>query len=395
MRAASRIAGLGLGLGLAVGSCGVAAIDEAECERVCGFALRCGFLPSSLGGRYGQHEAALAADCRRRCGETAASAEISALLECLTPGAGDQCELFDCRRAAECVDRSTILADEVLGAADVTIRAFGGTLWAVVFMPALCEDAPDELLATHGIDDTCREFAGVPALVGPGDPRCVGGDGIAVRPPLCPPVDCETHASCDPTMCLTPYADASADCDFFGIETVQLGYIDDAGVLHLSPRRLSCAEASAGERFEAVPYGAIVPVALFRGALTMRGSVALGFTEDALRGRPFCWASWPLGPRRQTRAGGTTLVVPTPSLTELIDHTYERDREFPVGCGCLLDPIGCELGDGCANQVDDDEDGLVDAEDYGCRPAAEQECGNGIDDDGDGRIDAGETASCD
>ena len=90
-----------------------------------------------------------------------------------------------------------------------------------------------------------------------------------------------------------------------------------------------------------------------------------------------------------------TQPVPTPSLTELIDLAYERDREFPVGCGCLLDPIGCEVGEACANQIDDDEDGLVDAEDYGCRPPAEQECHNGIDDDGDGRIDAGETASCD
>jgi hypothetical protein len=386
---------VGLALGLGFGACRVVGQGAAECERVCDFALRCGFLPSSLGGRYGQHEEALASECRRRCGSTADSTEITALIDCLTPATGDACELLECQRAAECVDQSTILADEVLGVATVTIRMMGGALWAAVFVPALCEDASGELLDNHGIADACREFAGVHALVGPGDPRCVDAEGLALRSPLCQEIDCETHRTCDPSMCSTKYAEASADCEYYGIEEVQLGYIDDRGVLQLSAKRLTCPEASAGERFEAVPRTAIAPVALFRGTLTARASVALGFPEDALVGRPFCWASSPLGPRRQARAGESTQPVPTPSLTELIDLAYERDREFPVGCGCLLDPIGCEVGDACANLIDDDEDGLVDAEDYGCRPQAEQECHNGIDDDGDGRIDAGETASCD
>lgn len=386
---------VGLALGLGFGGCRVVGQGAAECERVCDFALGCGFLPSSLGGRDGQHEDSLAGDCRRRCTASVDSAEIAALIDCLTPATDDACELVECRRAAACVDQSTLLADEVLGVATVTIRIMGGALWAAVFLPALCEEAPPDLLENHGIADACREFAGMHALVGPGDPRCVDGDGLALRPPLCNDVDCETHRTCDPSMCSTTYTDASADCEYYGIEEVQLGYLDDRGVLRLSPTRMTCAEASVGQRFEAVPRTAIAPVALFRGTLTMRASVALGFPEDALVGRPFCWASSPLGPRRQARAGESTQPVPTPSLTELIDLAYERDRDFPVGCGCLLDPIGCEVGESCANQIDDDEDGLVDLEDYGCRPPAEQECSNGIDDDGDGRIDAGDTASCD
>lgn len=390
-----RAAALGLALGLGLGACRVVGQSPAECERVCDFALRCGLLPSSLGGRFGQHEDSLASDCRRRCVATVDSTEVWALLDCLAPGTGDACELVECQRAAECIDQSTVLPDQVLGVATVNLRILGGALWAAVFLPELCEDASPALLEAHGIADACREFSGLHALVGPGDPRCVDADGLALRPPLCEQVDCETHRVCDPSMCSTTYTDATADCEYFGIDEVQLGYVDDRGVLRLSARRMSCAEASSGERFEAVPRTAIAPVALFRGTLTARASVALGFPEDALLGRPFCWASSPLGPRRQARAGDSTLPVPTPELTALLDLAYERDREFPVGCGCLLDPIGCELGAECENQIDDDEDGLVDAEDYGCRPPAEQECSNGLDDDGDGRIDADETASCD
>lgn len=381
-------------VGASLGACADDLLAPGVCAQVCDVALRCGFLPSSLGGHHGDTEGELRDECQRRCGHSSASTEVSALLDCLARDLGaERCAFVDCAEAAACIDESTEVPDAVLGAPSMTVRVLDGALWAAVFEPELCADAPAEVPGAAGLADLCEVFAETAAGT-VGEARCEAAPGGPLRAPLCAPQDCEAHEACDPTMCWVPFAGASTDCALYGVESVQLGYRDDRGVVRLSAQERSCDEASAGERFAGAPRGASAGVALFRGALSAEAEALLGFPEGQVRGRAFCWASWPPGPRRQARADGSTIVAPTPTLARLIDAVYERDQEFPVGCGCVLGATGCEVGALCGNGVDDDQDGLVDGEDFGCRPPAEQECGNGVDDDGDGRIDGAEVDAC-
>lgn len=381
-------------VGVALGACADDLLAPGECARACDVALRCGFLPSSLGGHLGDPEGDLREECGRRCRHSSASPETAALLGCLSRELGaERCEFTDCAEAAACVDDSTDVPDEVLGAPSVTVRALDGALWAAVFEPALCADASAAVPGAAALTDLCERFAWAASLAEL-DPRCEAAAEGPLRAPLCAAADCDAHEACDPTMCRAPFASAATDCALYGVTSVQLGYRDALGVLRLSPTPRGCDEASAGERFEGAPHGGVAGVALFRGALTAEAEALLGFPEGQVRGRPFCWASWPPGPRRQTRSDGATIVAPTPTLARLVDAVYERDQEFPVGCGCVLGASGCEVGALCANGVDDDGDGLVDGEDFGCRPPAEQECSNGVDDDGDGRIDVAEVDAC-
>lgn len=376
-----RAAGVALLLGLAGAVCRPEGPSDGECERLCGFALRCGFLPSSLGGAYGDPEEVELAQCRERCANTEDAALVEALAGCFTQAqAVDACDLRPCTAAIACVKQSEIIPNEVLGRTDVTLRTLDGVFWSVVFRHAVCEDASPAIQADYGLDDYC-------AGRGPVDGYACAG--AADQPSLCEPVDCKTPDVCDPSMCQEPFIGALADCDYYGIEEVQFGYRDPTGVLQLASAVHSCEEASRGVRLAELPPGLIQPIALFRGRLSARVAVDLGRSEAV--GRRFCWASWPLDPRRLTRSGEATLVVPTPSTAQLIDRVYERDREFPVGCGCAFETIDCEeTAEDCVNGVDDDEDGLVDAEDFGCLPAGERECSNGVDDDADGLVDADE-----
>lgn len=371
------------GGGLALGSCRGDGPGAAACVRMCELALRCGFLPSSLGGRPGDPSEALAADCERRCENSGDSAVVGEIEACFTGSEyAGACDFADCQAAADCVRRSERLPDAVLGTATVTIRLLDGVLWSVAFREQVCDDATPMIKSDYGLDNYCALFRDDAAPT-TSDYACAGRD---VQPPLCRPEDCETHENCDPTLCYTPAITAEADCDYYGIETVQLGYRDTSGVLVLSPDVLTCAQASAvGTEFKDVPYGALLPVALFEGTLSARVANDLG--RAAAKGEPFCWASYPQE-RRLVHSGRTTFVVPTPSTAQLYDRVYERNREFPIGCGCVFDTIDCEeTAEDCVNMIDDDEDGLGDALDFGCAPPAEQECRNGLDDDGDGKID--------
>ncbi len=390
MRPAALAVALALGAVAAV--CGPTGLDEGTCSRVCGLALGCGFLPSSLGGEFGDTEERKLAACVSRCENTARTETIEELLGCLDqPAAADACDLEPCIRALRCVRTSEVVPEAVFGQAEVTLRALDGVLWSVLFRNAVCTDASAAVQLDYGLDEYCAEH-------GPGSSAIVLPYACGEQPverALCDHVDCKTPDACDPTMCHEPFIGAYADCDYYGIGTVQFGYRDSTGALQIAPEQHTCAEASEGVRFTALKSGKIQPVALFHGALSSRvvadiaSDPALKIDVDAVVGRPFCWASWEPDKARLTRSGVETMIVPTPSADQLRDRVYERDRTFPIGCGCVFETIDCEsTAEDCANGIDDDLDGLMDAEDPGCLPADKRECGNKIDDDGDGQVDA-------
>lgn len=369
-------------IGLAA-SCRDTGPTRPECERLCSFALDCGFLPSSLGGQIGDDRTRLYEGCRRRCDNTSDETIVAAIQGCMGDDEGDACDPSQCLAAADCIHLSKDVPDEVLGTSDVMIRALDGVYWATIFDPEICETSSSNVNNNYGLDNYCAELDGRASLLENYD--C--GDR-ATQPPLCLDQNCEEPLGCDPSMCNRSFVIADADCRYYGIESVQLGYRETSGALVLSPTLLTCAEASRGELFTNVPYGSILPVALFRGKFSPATAVDLGLDPEEAAGREFCWASWPPEPRRLTRSGQTTLVVPTPSSAQLYDAIFERNREFPVGCGCAFETIDCEeLATDCQNGIDDDEDGLIDDEDFGCLHPSEQQCSNGIDDDMDGSVD--------
>jgi ribosomal protein S27AE len=372
--------------GLALGSCRVDGPSTVACARMCELALRCGFLPSSLGGRAGEPPEALSADCERRCENSGDSAVVGEIEACFTGVSfAGACEFDDCQAAADCVRRSESLPDAVLGEATISIRLLDGVLWSVAFREQVCDDATPMVKSDYGLDNYCGLFRDDEAPT-TSNYACAGR---AVQPPLCRQENCETHENCDPTLCYTPAITAEADCDYYGITSVQLGYRDTSGVLVLSPDLLTCAQASeVGTEFTDVPYGALLPVALFEGTISARVANDLGLKDvKDVVGASFCWASYPQE-RRLVHSGRTEFVVPTPSTAQLYDRVYERNREFPIGCGCVFDTIDCEeTAEDCVNGIDDDDDGLKDAVDFGCAPPIEQECKNGSDDDNDGKTD--------
>lgn len=373
---------LGLLLGIATAAtCGGYRPGGGECLKICEVAAQCGFLPSSLGGQPGDDRESLREACIRRCRYTTDAITVDRLASCFSDPTDDPCDLDPCLAAAACVQRSPDVPDAVLGESEVTIRVLDGVYWSAIFDPGVCEDVDSDIQNNYGLGGYCAEVEDDT----PGDYLCAGyRDQLA----LCGAADCERAIGCDPSMCNRPFITAAADCRYYGISTVQLGYRDSSGALQLSPRLLSCEEASAGEIFTNVPYSAIVPVALYRGKLTDRAAVDLNLSLADGVGRDFCWSSSLREPRRITRSGSSTFVVPTPSNLQLLDAVFERNSDFPAGCGCAFDTIACEeLAEDCGNTIDDDEDGLIDAEDPGCLPPAAQECNNGIDDDLDGSID--------
>ncbi|MEZ4452658.1 MAG: hypothetical protein R3B09_24575 [Nannocystaceae bacterium] len=383
----ARASGLLVGVALAL-TCSDGAVPEEECVSLCQFAAHCHFLPSSLGGHTGDEITALVDECVHRCQNTrdrGGDATLAGLRECLGGAAPAVCDVDRCVEAAMCVREDAAVDDEILGRSDVRIRLLDGVYWSAIFVPELCESTTMLTDDYYGLDRYCAALA---ADKSPHEYQCAGRPE---QPSLCSDVDCEGAEKCDPSMCDRSYVPAAADCRYYGIESVQLGYRDQTGAMVLGPL-LGCEEASSpGELFEDVPYGLIVPVALFHGHFTAAAARDLKLDPKTAAGREFCWSSWPLALARLTSSGETTMVVPTPSNIQLLDAAFERDRDFPVGCGCAFQTIDCEvLTDECKNGLDDDEDGLVDAEDFGCLPPEAHECQNGVDDDGDGKIDAEE-----
>jgi hypothetical protein len=203
------------------------------------------------------------------------------------------------------------------------------------------------------------------------DDPCASGSP-ALRLPLCRGAACNADTSCDPRLCDDDYP-ASYDCAFMGIETVQFGYFDERGALYLDPELHTCTAASAGRTVAGITAPVIYPIALFNGKLSARVLDLLG-APDSAEGRPYCWLSHPSQPLAVgflVRAGPGLLAVPTPS-SALLAATVEADPSlFPRGCNCTIDRLGCEDAAenlNCDNGLDDDLDGLVDADDPGCPP---------------------------
>lgn len=385
-------------LALLLAACRVEGPSDAACAEMCALAQHCGFLPSSLGGRVGDGAGALRTDCERRCVNSGDSAVIDGIAACFAHGpSGDECTFDDCQAAADCVQLSSHVPDAVLGERGIHIRLLDGVLWSVAFTGEVCADADPMVASDFGLDNYCAVFYDADGQRIDDGYACAG---LPEQPPLCSPADCETQTGCDPTLCYSPGIGADADCSYYGIESVQIGYRDFNGVLQLSTDHMSCAAASEGRSFpdaasasDVVPYGPILPIALFHGQFSALVARDLGLPDEVI-GRPFCWASFP-AEYRLARAGQTEFVVPTPSVAQLRDKVYERNREFPIGCGCVFDTIDCEeTAEDCANGLDDDQDGLIDALDFGCHPPAEQECADGIDNDADGLADQSERDDC-
>ncbi|MBL9103834.1 MAG: hypothetical protein JNL82_23015 [Myxococcales bacterium] len=374
-------AALAVGLALGLATCEPTVLID-DCEALCAAAARCGFLPSSLGGHAGDGDAELRADCLARCANTLVSAEVAELRTCLEMAqGGDVCSVDECVDVAACV-HARPLADEVLGRVDVTMRLLDGVYWSTIFRPEVCDAQDDPAAAGYGLAELCAARVD-PAPCADGGYCCADA---SAQPPLCGPRDCEQDRLCDPRLCSRTFVGGAADCHYYGVESVQFAYVDPSGALQIDPRELTCEQASAGALLHDLPHGLVVPAALLRGHISPQAAADLARPE--LVGREFCWTSTASDATRLTRAGLGTMVLPTVSADQLRDDVVERDATFPVGCACVFATIGCEVGAACANDLDDDADGLVDAEDPGCAPPGQRKCGNGLDDDGDGLVDA-------
>lgn len=335
-------------------SCARARLPEKDCLEACKVAARCGILPSTLGGALGDGEDELAGDCEDRCLATDSGGDAETILDCLLEHAGaavcavDACaEVFDCFRTFPAA---------VVGQRNVTMQLIDGDAWMKLFAPGVCAALPAE--ARDGGCDT------------EGDP-CPGRAGSPVdRLPLCFGDSCDDPESCDPRLCDLD-APPALDCAQLGVDTVQFGYFDRDGGLHLDPARYSCTEAAAGQVVAGVADVVIYPIALFTGTLTSRVLDILDAPQSAA-GRPYCWLSHPSDPPEVgwlVRAGGNLIAVPSPGSAELAAELAADAALFPRGCACLIDNIGCEDDENmnCDNGIDDDQDGLVDAEDPGCK----------------------------
>lgn len=343
-------------------SCGPARLPEEDCLEACKVAARCGLLPSTLGGDVGDGDDELAQDCEDRCLATDATdsgGEGEAILECLLEHVGsDVCAIDAC---AEVFDCFRTFPAAVVGQREVTMRLIDGDAWMELFVPGVCDALPAPADPMEAGERECDIE----------DNPCPGLSGSPVnRPPLCFGDSCDDPQSCDPRLCDLDVPPA-LDCAQLGVETVQFGYFDRNGGLHLDPARSSCTEAAAGRVVAGVEDVVIYPIALFTGTLTSRLLELLDAPESAA-GRPYCWLSHPSDPPEVgwlVRSGSNLIAVPSPGSAALAAEIAGDPRLFPRGCACLLDNIGCEDADenmNCDNGVDDDQDGLVDAEDPGC-----------------------------
>lgn len=340
-------------------SCAPARLPEEECLAACKVAARCGILPSTLGGAVGDGEDELAGDCAERCLATDATdsgGDGEVILECLLEHvAGDVCAVAACEEVFDCF---RTFPAAVVGQREVTMRLIDGDAWMQLFAPGVCDALPAPADPDDGVcdveDDPCPDLSGTPVH----------------RPPLCFEESCDDPRSCDPRLCHLDVPPA-LDCAQLGVETVQFGYFDRHGGLHLDPGRHTCTEAAEGRVVADVDDVVIYPIALFTGTLTSRVLGILDAPESAA-GRPYCWLSHPSDPPEVgwlVRAGGNRIAVPSPGSAALAAEIAGDPTLFPRGCACLLDNIGCEDADenkNCDNGLDDDQDGLIDAEDPGC-----------------------------
>lgn len=343
--------------------------SPAGCLDACSVAELCGVLPSTLGGAPGDSASVAGDSCITRCtfGET--TPEVAKVLDCLLPYAEiEACDVSACLEVVGCL-RATLPA-ETVGAPEVSFRLIDGVAWTLLFQPELCDDIPPEL-ASFPDDQRAELCGGELDPCGPDAPGVTAG----LRQPLCTGEDCDPSAlgfNCDPRLCdLDP--SPSFDCAQFGIETVQFGYFDESEVLHLDTAVYSCAEASAGRVVPNIASRTIFPVARFSGRITSRLLQVLGAPVDAV-GREFCWLSHPSYPLTAgwlVHSGLTSIPVPSPSSAQIGAALAGDPQLFPRGCDCLIDGLGCEDPDinaNCDNELDDDLDGLIDAEDPGCAP---------------------------
>lgn len=362
---------LGFVVAMVVGaSCAGPRLSEAACRDGCAVAARCGILPSTLGGAVGDDEDLLYDECVARCVSTDAStvdepdSPGEVILDCLTPHvSADICDIGACEEVFDCL---RTLPAAVVGAREVTFRLVDGEEWMQVFLPGVCAAMPtptdpleleEQQLLCGAEDDPC--------------PMKGAATESVDRLPLCFQETCDDPHHCDPRLCdldLSP----SLDCAALGIDTVQFGYFDRHGGLHLDAWRYSCTQAAAGQVVTGVADVVIYPVAMFTGTLTPRVLSLLG-APDSAAGRPYCWLSHPSDPPLVgwlVRSGSNLIPVPTPGSAELAAELAADPTLFPRGCSCLLDQYGCEddaVNMNCDNGLDDDQDGLIDAEDPGCK----------------------------
>lgn len=342
--------------------------DNEACLDACGFAQQCGILPSTLGGNPGDGPEEAFNSCTLLCVNSELTDEVQRLLECLIPDHyPESCDVDACADTIDCL--TVNLPGPVIGAAEVTFRLIDGAFWTLLFQPELCDQLPPDLsIAQEDIDSIC---AGDDDPCHPGAPGVTTGHRLA----LCSGDACHggvNYYNCDARLCTLSPA-PSIDCADFGVESVQFGYFDLSSTLHLDETTYSCAEAGEGQVVPGVDTRVIYPVALFRGHITSHMVTLLGAPSTAV-GREYCWLSHPSHPLETgwlIQTGSTLVPVPSPSSAELASNIYADPSLFPRGCNCLIGNIGCEdpdFNENCDNELDDDGDGLVDAEDPGCAP---------------------------
>lgn len=343
--------------------------DRGRCEQACDVAVGCGFLPSTLGGAPGDSNAEMRAECVERCAASEQTDPVESILGCLADQDGlGACAVDQCKEALRCLPHG--LTEGIVGAPEVTFRLIDGVIFSTLFQHHVCGKLPDTGLPlpppeeiTQLCDDSKDPCAAPP-----------GATERTLRLPLCRDDACDdlAHDNCDPRLCSYDPA-PTFDCADYGIESVQFGYFDEREVLHLDPTLYTCAQAGEGQVVPDITARAIYPVALFNGHLTARLVGILDVPATAVD-RPYCWLSHPSHPLALgwlVHAGSTTIPVPAPSSAELAADIGDDPDAFPRGCSCTNDLLGCEdngENKNCDNGVDDDLDGLIDAEDPGCKP---------------------------
>ena len=350
-------------------ACPAAGPERATCEKACATAMGCGFLPSTLGGEPGDSNADMLAECVDRCAASEQAGPVTTILDCLTRGeALDACPVDPCREALGCLPRD--LAETVVGAPEVTFRLIDGVIFSMLFQHHVCDSLPNgglPLPAPEEIALLCDDSYD-PCAAPP------GATERALRLPLCRADACDADEvdNCDPRLCWYDPA-PTFDCADYGIESVQFGYFDERESLHLDPTLYTCAQAGEGQVVPGITDRTIYPVALFNGHLTSRLVGILDVPTTAVD-RPYCWLSHPSHPLTLgwlVHAGSNTIPVPAPSSAQLAAIIGDDPEAFPRGCSCTNDHLGCEdngENKNCDNGVDDDLDGLIDAEDPGCKP---------------------------
>ncbi|MCA9663646.1 MAG: hypothetical protein KC486_35275 [Myxococcales bacterium] len=360
-----------IGAALVAASCPAARPSTTSCVDACEVAASCGLLPSLLGGVSGDPAEQLVDDCILRCSNSELEegddvTTVRGVLECLgahkTEGI---CGLDGCIDTVACL--RAFAPESALGEPQVTFKLIDGEYWTLLFEPQLCDEIPPGVLSINrdesasicsGTDDPCRPGA--------------DAEQPFLRPPLCLGDSCVGDQNCDPRLCGYDLS-AAYECAFMGIETVQFGWLDEREVLHLDPHTYTCDEASAGQVVTGIGNEVVYPVALFNGKMTTRVLNVIDAPHTA-EGRSYCWFSHPIFPPDVgwfVRAGDNVIAVPSPGSGRIAAALDGDPSLFPRGCGCLLGDVGCEDAESnanCENEIDDDRDGLMDAEDPGCDP---------------------------